>query len=211
MVTLTQGGAVFVDDSTRVDVIGNAATVYAGSSDIVGVYGNGDTANVGGTGTGVWIGGSSDTVNLTHGGAVFVSNNSQVNINGDSTSVLAGTSDIIGLSGVGNAAIFSGGTTRLWLAGGATVTLGAAGEYVHTTVAQLANDTVSGLVAGNGIDISDLIPGSASFSFTANATGGVLHLADATHSTQFQLNGSYSPGSFHLAADGYGGTFLSYG
>ena len=91
------------------------------------------------------------------------------------------------------------------------MTLGAAGEYIPTNVAQLINDVVSGLVAGNGIDISDLIPGSASFSFTANATGGVLHLADATHSTQFQLNGSYSPGSFHLVADGYGGTFLSYG
>ena len=91
------------------------------------------------------------------------------------------------------------------------MTLGAAGEYLHTNVAQLINDVVSGLVAGNGIDISDLIPGSALLTFTANAGGGVVHLTDGTHTTQFQLNGSYSPGSFHLAADGYGGTFLSYG
>ena len=91
------------------------------------------------------------------------------------------------------------------------MTLGAAGEYVHTNMAQLANDVESGLVAGNGIDISDLIPGSASFNFIANAAGGMVQLTVGTQTTQFLLNGSYSPGSFHLVADGYGGTFLSYG
>ncbi len=210
---------VSVASNLSVDVVGDGMVVNAASNNIVGVYGSGDTTNVSGTGTGVWVGrngqyasaANDDVVNLAQGGVVFVSDNSRVDVFGNSATVLAGSADTVGLYGTGNSASLSGSNTGLWLGGGAVVSLGAAGEYLHTNTAQLANDVVSGLAAGNGIDISDLIPGSATLGFTANATGGVAALTDGVRSTQFQLNGSYNPANLHLAADGYGGIFLSYG
>ena len=108
-------------------------------------------------------------------------------------------------------AVDSGTLNRVLLGAGSNLILAAGATATQFTSAQLVNAAIAGLGLGNGIDVNDLIPGSASFNFTANAGGGVMGITDGSHGAQFQLNGSYSSASFHLAADGHGGTLLSYG
>ena len=92
----------------------------------------------------------------------------------------------------------SGGASLSFLGPGGTLVVQHAGAFDAT------------LAGFGGADVLDVTPVSFA-SAVANYAAGTLTVGDGTHSALFQLSGSYAPAGFHLAADGHGGTAITYG
>jgi hypothetical protein len=76
-------------------------------------------------------------------------------------------------------------------------------------VAGLNGDTIVNLVAGGGIDLTDL--GFAGASLGYDAASGTLRVAGAGAAADILVGGGLLAGAFHLASDGGGGTLVQYG
>ncbi len=69
------------------------------------------------------------------------------------------------------------------------------------------NAPITGFGSTDVLDVTPVSYATAVASYAA----GTLTVGDGSHSVAFHLNGSYAPAGFHLAADGHGGTAISYG
>ena len=91
----------------------------------------------------------------------------------------------------------------------------AVGSVALGTAGQFFGDQISGFLSGNRIDITDLTPNGGGFSMVFSAStvfvGGTLSVSDGSHAVGLTMLGSYSASLFHAAADGHGGTLITYG
>ena len=60
------------------------------------------------------------------------------------------------------------------------------------------------------IDVTDLKTPSTPPSYMTTGGGGTLGLTDGIHVASIRLQGSFTASKFHLAADGHGGTLVTY-
>jgi hypothetical protein len=114
----------------------------------------------------------------------------------------------------------TGNDTITALAGGQTMTGGAGsdtligysgfGDTFTDTAAGLNGDLIQMFGGSDQIDITDLKSSSASLSYTANGGAGTLNLTDGTHPASIRLQGSFTASKFQMAADGHGGTLVTY-
>lgn len=130
-VSFTQSGAVTEAYGSRVDVSGNGVAVTMGNSDLLGLFGSGDSASAQGTGENVWVGSNgqgaaaSDRVNLVDGGTITEVDGSRVDVSGTGVVVRTGNLDNLGIYGVGEVVDANGAGDNVWIGGngqGAAVT-----------------------------------------------------------------------------------------
>jgi hypothetical protein len=65
--------------------------------------------------------------------------------------------------------------------------------------------------AADSIDITDLAPGKDAISLVQGIGVATLTITGGTQPIGITIAGTYAASGFHLAADGHGGTILSYG
>ena len=214
LVALAQGGTVHVADGSRVDIYGNGAVIALGAGDAAGIQGSGISVAIAGAGSEIWIGGNgalaavADTVSLTHGGNVHVSDNARVDVYGDHALLLVGNGDEVGLAGGAATINVSGTGSEVWIGGNgalASVADGiglAQGGHVHIADASrvdiYGNDAVvfagsddeigilgaAATVAVSGTGSEVWIGGNGGNAAVADsvslAHGGHVHVADAS-------------------------------
>jgi hypothetical protein len=100
------------------------------------------------------------------------------------------------------------------LSGGPGVsTLSDAGGYGVTfagSVADLAQEAISGLTAKDVIDVTDLDSAYASISYSGSASDGMLYVTDGVHSGDIHLSGQIPDEGFRVVSDMHGGSVLSF-
>jgi hypothetical protein len=228
-VTLQGGGHVLLSDSVGNIISGSVASVTFTNVDNViegaGRIGNGSLSLVNGgtimatgsqslvidTGANTVI--NSGTLGATGEGGLFITssldNSGQLLANG-------GNIDVAGsITGGGTASISGGGTLSLHGAADLDVTIGA--DQSGTIVLFDSAHFTGSLIGFNGDDFLALedidFSASTSLTFTADADGQGwwLTASDGTDTAAIHLYGAYDPTQFHIQADAYGGTLLSYG
>ena len=81
------------------------------------------------------------------------------------------------------------------------------GQTTFSNSASVFNgDTISGLIQGDGINVTDMAFASLTHSFAEDSGGtfGVLTLQDGVHQTALTLTGSFGPNDFAYSALGSG-------
>ena len=171
------------------------------------------TANAGAAVSGL---GANSTLEITNGGTATLNATTDVDtvkLDAVSTLVLNGMQFITAVGTTGSDTIEAGASnqTLTSLKGSDTLTGSSAGNDIFLgTAAGLNGDTIGNLLASNVIDITNLAPATAVItSYQVSAAKTVLTLTDGTNSTTFTLSGA-DYGSFALAADGSGGTDLTF-
>ena len=109
-------------DNSRIDVIGNGATVVTGANDTLGLFGGAGSVYASGGWASIWIGGNgasaavADSVFLTHGGAIHEQDNSRIDILGDNAAVALGANETLGVFGQNDSLTFGAsiGHTGIW-------------------------------------------------------------------------------------------------
>ena len=98
--------------------------------------------------------------------------------------------------------------------GSGTDTLIGSGSYGDTfkdTVAGLSGDTIRLFGGSDVIDLTDLdFSTFKPLAYNGTSTTGTLTVVDAMHTGTIKFTGSYSLANFMAAADGHGGTLISF-
>ena len=90
-----------------------------------------------------------------------------------------------------------------------TFASGAAGELILVN-SQEFSGTISGLTAGDEIDLRDIAFGTHNtIGYSGNVSRGVLTVSNGTHVASLTLMGDYIASSFVEAGDGHGGTLIT--
>jgi hypothetical protein len=159
----------------------------------------------------------SNTLSVTGGGTATMG----AGITGVTTVQLASATTFTANATAGLTIVGSAGADKITAGGAGQVLTGGAGANTLTgssagndifrdTAADLNGDTIANLLASDVIDITNLAPATAVISkSTVSAASTVLTLTSGTTSSKITLSGSYQ-GSFALAADGTGGTDLTF-
>ncbi|MBI2752540.1 MAG: type I secretion C-terminal target domain-containing protein, partial [Betaproteobacteria bacterium] len=224
--TLQGGGQVTLSDSSQNYIFGGAAEsvltnldntisgagqLGAGQMTLVNagmILANGSNALVIDTGTNVVT--NSGTLEATGSGGLVVdsalANTGSLWANGGNI-ILHGD-----VTGAGSATISGAATLEFGAASDANVAFdaGAAG-ILKLDVSAAFTGTVSGFVAGDSLELGDIVYGSGVMvSYTANdaATGGTLIVSDGTHTSQITIAGQYEAAG--MQSDGQGGTHVAY-
>jgi serralysin len=237
-VTLRAGLNATVNVSDPAVVSPTITIIGAANSDVINLgpgndtvtLGAGETVNSGGgnnmfkvasaTLGNVTINGSTkgtNTLSVTGGGTAIMG----AGITGITTVQLASATTFTANATSGLTIVGSAGADKITAGGAGQVLTGGAGANTLTgssagsdifrdTAADLNGDTIANLLASDVIDITNLAPATASISkSTVSATSTVLTLTSGTTSSKITLSGSYE-GNFALAADGTGGTDLTF-
>jgi serralysin len=225
-------------DTTATDTSPTITITGAANSDVINLgtgndtvtLGAGETVNSGGgnntfkvasaTLGNVTINGSAkgaNTLSVTGGGTATMG----AGITGITTVQLASATTFTANATAGLTIVGSAGADKITAGGAGQVLTGGAGANTLTgssagndifrdTAADLNGDTIANLLASDVIDITNLAPATAVISkSTVSAASTVLTLTSGTTSSKITLSGSYQ-GSFALAADGTGGTDLTF-
>jgi hypothetical protein len=224
--TLTGGGHVLLSDSDQ-----NA--VFGGSADTVLTNADNTISGAGQLGAGQLVLVNMGTIlaDGTHAlvidtGTNLVTNAGTLEATGSGglvvDSALANTGNLWAnggniilhgdVTGAGNATIGGAASIEFGAASDQNVAFadGAAG-MLKLDVSAGFTGSVSGFVAGDSLDLGDVVYGSvALISYAANdaGTGGALIVSDGTHAAQITLLGQYAAAG--AQADGQGGTLLAY-
>jgi large repetitive protein len=118
------------------------------------------------------------------------------------------------VSGGGNALISGPATLEFAAASDAKVTfaVGAAG-LLKLDQSGSFTGTVSGLTAGDGLDLTDISFGAGAtlgYAAIGVGTGGTLTVSDGMHTTSLALLGQYAAAGFQTTADQGGGAIITY-
>jgi hypothetical protein len=76
------------------------------------------------------------------------------------------------------------------------------------TLAELANETITGFSAKDVIDVTDLNSATAIASYTGSVSDGVLGVSDGARTGGIPLSGQIS-GGFQVTSDQHGGTLIT--
>ncbi len=85
------------------------------------------------------------------------------------------------------------------------------GDVFRGTAANIAGAHVTNWSAADSLDITDMLPSAARLVQLQTPGLDTLTISDGTHSLGVDLAGTFTVTSFHLGADGNGGTVLTYG
>ena len=225
-------------DTTATDTSPTITITGAANSDVINLGSGNDTVTVG-AGETVNSGGGNNTFkvtsanvgNVTINGGTKGTNTLSVTgggtatmgagITGITTVQLASATTFTANATTGLTIVGSTGADKITAGGAGQVLTGGAGANTLTgssagndifrdTAADLNGDTIANLLASDVIDITNLAPTTAVISkSTVSAASTVLTLTSGTTSSKITLSGSYQ-GSFALAADGTGGTDLTF-
>ncbi len=225
-------------DTTATDTSPTITITGAANSDVINLGSGNDTVTVG-AGETVNSGGGNNTIkvtsanvgNVTINGGTKGTNTLSVTgggtatmgagITGITTVQLASATTFTANATTGLTIVGSTGADKITAGGAGQVLTGGAGANTLTgssagndifrdTAADLNGDTIANLLASDVIDITNLAPTTAVISkSTVSAASTVLTLTSGTTSSKITLSGSYQ-GSFALAADGTGGTDLTF-
>ena len=77
-------------------------------------------------------------------------------------------------------------------------------------MAQFARVLLTGLSAKDLIDITDLGSTHAMASYTGPGDAGVLNVSNATQNGELHLSRQIAGATFRMAADGHGGSVISF-
>jgi autotransporter passenger strand-loop-strand repeat protein len=125
---------------------------------------------------------------------------------GDNGNVLVDSGGMVSTVTIGGSGAFS----ILTLASGAIakgITFEGSGPNILDILGTGTYGTVTGFAVGDEIDLDAVNFKSAIKQF--NSTANTLTVTDEIHSVSIELLGHYSAGSFHLGADGLGGTVVT--
>lgn len=200
--------------ATQTGTLDNAAggvfTIEAdGSVNSASSTGTGSIINAG---TLLKAGGSGDTTvyaPLVNSGTVEVSSGTLTLEKAVSGS---GTFQLAGLASLDFAAVVGTGSTLQFLQPGGTLEVQAPKAFGTSRLGPPTfGATILGFAAGDTIDSASVLPGvNTSLSYTQVGNSGTLAVTDGLHSALFNLQGIYAASNFHLAADGHGGTNITY-
>jgi hypothetical protein len=84
------------------------------------------------------------------------------------------------------------------------------GDIFTGTAAHMEGAHVSNWSAADSVDITDISSTGASLSVTHASGLTLITVSNGSHSTSFNLAGTFTIGNFHLASDGTGGSILTY-
>jgi hypothetical protein len=119
--------------------------------------------------------------------------------------------NVVGSSG--NDTITAGATNQTLTGGSGTdILVGYAGgsDTFQDTAAGLTGDTLRNFVATDEIDITNLVPGTATLTATASGANTAVTVASGTTKASFVMAGSFTQAGFTVAADGTGGTLITH-
>ena len=88
--------------------------------------------------------------------------------------------------------------------------VGGFGATFQGTLAQFARVLLTGLSAKDLIDITDLGSTHAMASYTGPGDAGVLNVSNATQNGELHLSRQIAGATFRMAADGHGGSVISF-
>jgi hypothetical protein len=164
---------------------------------------------------GVWVNSTlgQTTLEITTAGTANLNprdTNLTVRLYAAATLNLDGLRFITAIGSGGGDLIQAGGANQTLMTGGGlgdTLTGYAGfGDTFKDTSANLNGVTIGKLGGNDAIDLTDLLPGSASYVFNA----GTLTVTDGTHTAAITLLGSFSTSGFLLQTDNHGGTSVTY-
>jgi hypothetical protein len=118
-----------------------------------------------------------------------------------------------GVTGSGRAVI-AGGALRFLGAFGQDVSFSGVGGVLGLTYSRFYAGIVSGFATdgADALDLADIqFTGGTEATFSGTVSGGVLTVADGTHTAHIHLHGDYVGVDFVTAADGQGGTMVTDG
>jgi hypothetical protein len=165
-------------------------------------------------GVNLGLGRGSTTLDITTGGTATLNAADSfmtVRLDAAATLNMGGLGFITAIGSGGNDVIQAGGAAQTLVAGGGLgdtlVGFAGFGDTFKDTSADLNGVTIQNYGGNDVIDLTDLLPGSASLTFNADT----LTVTDGTHSAAISLTGSFTQAGFHLATDNHGGTTVTYG
>jgi hypothetical protein len=156
-VTFAKGGALYVQDNSRVASYGDNVTIGIGASDNLGAFGSGLTVNASGLNDNVWIGGNGqqasdanlDRVNFAQAGAINIQDNSRVAFYGSNLfagsniTATAGSNDYVGAFGSGINLTVTGANTSVWIGANGQTVLDTVTTTQATTIYETDHATVN--------------------------------------------------------------------
>jgi lipopolysaccharide export system protein LptA len=209
------------DHGTVINGSGGNDTITVGDASQTVNTGNGNvTVNVDAATAGAEIKGGTGTaiVNITGGGDVALNsatNKVTVEMEQPGTLVLSAGTSVTAI-GAGDDTIIAEAKGQILTGnGGNDLLVGYSGgdDTFKDTTANLNGTTIANFGdPGDTIDLTDLISGSATLSFTeaAGAQSGTLTVTDGTHTAAITLLGQYLAAGFSLSSNGSSGTDISY-
>jgi hypothetical protein len=87
---------------------------------------------------------------------------------------------------------------------------GGFGVTFQGTLAEFADELISGFSAKDVIDVTDLNSATASVSYAGSGSAGALYLSDGMQSEGLYLSGQLAGGSFHVTSGTHGGTQIAF-
>jgi Ca2+-binding RTX toxin-like protein len=90
--------------------------------------------------------------------------------------------------------------------------VGFAGGYdkFQDTASGLKGDTISNFVSTDRIDVTDLIPGSATLTAPASGPKTIIAVSSGATKASHLMDGSFTRSGFTLSSDGAGGTIIAH-
>ncbi len=85
-----------------------------------------------------------------------------------------------------------------------------AGDIFQGATAMLNGARISNWVNADKLDFTDLVKGSVHLTYSQQTGYGLLTASDGTHNASVTLFGTFTAANFGAAADGHGGTIISY-
>jgi hypothetical protein len=160
--------------------------------------------------------GANSTLEITTGGNITLNATTDVDtvkLVAASTLMLNGMKFIAAIGSVSADTIEAGGTYQTMTSGaGADMLIGFAGGYdtFSGTSAGLNGDTITGFLASDIIDITNLAFAGATLSTAVSGANTKVTVTSGATKSVFTLDGAWSSAGFHLASDGVAGTFLTH-
>jgi hypothetical protein len=198
-------------------------TVASSQQSVVGKTGNllvlATAANAGAI---IYSGTGSNELEITTSGAAALDsldNNLTVLLSAANTTLTLNRMEFIHAEGSGGSdVIIAGAAGQVLTGGGTNDTLEDAGHYGVTfqdTIAGIQNDTLADFSSADKIDITNLVLASVTSSPTYTGTygatsSGTLAIPTSSGPIGIKLTGLAAGGTFTLASDTHGGTFVTY-
>jgi hypothetical protein len=220
-ITLGNNGTVTIGGSGNNATVGNNSNVTISNNTVGGTVtetsssvtiSNNVSVEIGGTGN-IINNGTANSVSLTPQNTLTIAAGTSLAATMSNTGtidVVSGT--LVFQRAVSNSATFQlGGTATLDFLN--TVASGSGMQFIQQDGTLEVQGTglfaaqVSGFVAGETIDAAAVLYGLGP---TVQFAAGTLTVNDGTHATSFNMLGTYTANSFHLATDGHGGTAITY-
>ena len=203
------GLTIATSNGTDTVVVGDASQTVVNRGGVLDVQ-----ATAAQAGVAILSGQGTTTLEITNSGTATLNAGDSgltVKLDAAATLNLGGLGFITAIGSGGNDLIQAGSANQTLVAGGGVgdtlIGFAGFGDTFRDTTANLNGVTIGNFGGNDVLDLTDLLPGSASYSFNA----GTLSVTDGTHAAAISLSGTFNSTGFALHTDGHGGTTVTYG